>query len=87
MIKIVFEKHFLKRVSKLPTGVQGKMSKLLLLLEEDPFHPTLRTKRLAGTLIGLLSFRVTRNHRVVFRFIDETTIQLLDAGDRKDIYR
>ncbi len=66
---------------------QNKLATLLLTLLSDPFHPSLHTKRLSQPLIGLLSFRITRDFRVTFRFIDKETIQLIDARHHKDIYR
>ncbi|MBI2459523.1 MAG: type II toxin-antitoxin system RelE/ParE family toxin [Parcubacteria group bacterium] len=52
-----------------------------------PFHPLLHAKRLSGKLAGLLSFRITRDWRVIFQFNDPETIQLLRVKHRKDVYR
>ncbi|HEC30603.1 MAG TPA: hypothetical protein ENI66_01145 [Candidatus Yonathbacteria bacterium] len=87
MIRISYERNFLKNVAKLPVYQQDKLAILLPTLQSDPFHPSLHTKRLSQPLIGILSFRITRDYRVTFRFLDEETIQLIDARHRKDIYR
>ena len=87
MVRIFYEKKFLKRVAKLPQQQQNKLSKLFIILQSNPFDPILHTKRLAHPLIGILSFRITRDYRVTFRFLDEQIIQLVDTGHRKDIYR
>lgn len=47
----------------------------------------LHTKYLTGRLPGLLSFRITRDWRVIFKFNDAHTIQLIRVRHRKDIYR
>ena len=86
-MRISYEQSFLKRVAKLPPRQQKKLAELLPVLQSNPFHPTLHTKRLSHPLLGALSFRITRDWRVIFRFVDEETIQLVDAGHRKDIYR
>lgn len=87
MIRIVYHDRFLLSVKKLPKAQQQKLAKLLPLLDTDPFHLKLHTKRLSGELIGLLSFRITRDWRVMFQFLDSETIQLLRVKHRKEIYR
>lgn len=39
------------------------------------------------SLAGLLAFRITRDWRVMFQFLDEATVQLLRVAHRSDIYR
>jgi len=84
---IYYGRSFLKRAAKMPAQQQNKLATLLKILQSDPFHSSLHTKRLSHPLLGLLSFRVARDYRVIFSFIDEDTIQLIDVGHRKDIYR
>ncbi len=87
MMRVVYGAGFLKSARALPIPQQQKLAKLVERLAENPYHPLLHTKRLSGELIGLLSFRITRDWRVVFYFMDADTIQLLHVGNRKDIYR
>lgn len=87
MIRIVYGAGFLKSAKKLPSNIQEKLASLLEIFKENPFHPLLHTKYLTRELAGFLSFRITRDYRVIFRFIDPETIHLLRAGHRKDIYR
>ena len=87
MIKVVYGKKFLKSAKKLPDSVQRKLAKLIETLQKNPFHTSLHTKRLSTPLTGLLSFRITRDWRVVFEFLDAETVQLVLAAHRKDIYR
>lgn len=84
---IVYSKEFLKSAKKLPTAQQRKLAALLEYMQEDPFHSLLHSKRLSGELAGLLSFRITREWRVIFLFEDPDQIRLLRAEHRKDIYR
>lgn len=86
MIKIFYHRNFLKSAKKLPKAQQAKLAKLLQILETNPFHPSLRSKRLSGDLAGLLSFRITRDWRVIFKFHNPQTIQLLRVKHHKDIY-
>lgn len=87
MIQITYHHNFLKSAKKLPKFQQNKLAHLLEYLQNNPFYPSLHTKRLTGDLVGLLSFRITRDWRVIFQFLDHETIQLLDIKHRKDIYR
>jgi len=86
-MKIVIHQKFLAEAGNLPRTIQGKLSHLLETLELNPFHPLLHTKRLHGDLAGFLSFRITRDWRVVFFFEDNDTIFVLKVRHRKDIYR
>ena len=86
-MKVVYGKQFLHSAELLPRHLQRKLDEFALLLEGDPFHPLLHTKPLVGELKGWFSFRITRDWRVIFYFIDEHTIQLLKVAHRKDIYR
>ena len=87
MMRLRYERDFLKSAKRLPRKIQERLASSLETLQEQPFHPTLHTKRLSGSLEGILSYRVTRDYRVTFLFLDEKTIQLLDVSHRKDIYR
>ncbi len=87
MIRLVYSEGFSKSLSKLPHEIQRKTAALLEIVEANPFHPLLPTKKLTGQLAGFLSFRITRDFRVFFRFLNPNTIQLLRAMHRKDVYR
>ncbi len=87
MIRIQYDRSFLKCVQMLPTKIQERLAATIEILQQEPFHSTLHTKRLSGSLTGILSYRVTREYRVIFQFVDQSTIQLLEVDHRKDIYR
>jgi len=86
MIEIVYSRRFLKSVKHLPLAQQKKLANLLVIFQEDPYHPFLHSKQLTGSLAGLLSFRITRDWRVIFQFLNPDKIQMLRAAHRKDIY-
>lgn len=87
MIKIYYTNRFLRSARKLPLQEQEKLAKLLALAQENPFHPKLHSKPLAGELSGSYSFRITRDCRVIFQFLSADEISLIDIGHRKEIYR
>jgi addiction module RelE/StbE family toxin len=84
MITIVYGGVFVRSARKLPKKLKIKLAKLITLLQNNQ---SLHTKYLSGKLAGLLSFRVTRDWRVVFKFIDSDRIQLIEIANRKDIYK
>lgn len=84
---IVFASKFLKSSEGLPLNIQTKLDQLIEVLSKDPYHPLLHTKQLTGNMTGYLSFRITRDWRVLFQFLDPKTIQVLRVKHRKDIYR
>ena len=87
MIALVYGERFLQPVRAIPAAQQRKLSRLLDMLRENPFHPLLHTKRLSGDLAGVLAFRITRDWRVMFQFNDPMTIQLLRVVHLRDAYR
>ena len=86
-MKLVLQRSFLGDAKKLPSAVQNRLARLLELLEGNPFHPLLHTKRLHGALAGFLSFRISRDWRVIFYFENPDTICVVKVGNRKDIYQ
>ena len=58
---VAFGDGFIDSSEKLPFKLKIKLDKLIQILKENPFHPSLHTKHLSGKLSGLLSFRITRD--------------------------
>lgn len=87
MVQVQLTRPFLKSVKKLPRGQQQKLSLLLKDLGNNPFSPSLHKKLMSGPLAGHYSFRITREWRVIFRFIDLEIVTLVRVAHRKDIYR
>ncbi len=87
MLEVVYHGRFIKSATILSHKQQQKLADLIECLRVNPYHPLLHTKHLTEPLIGLLSFRITRDWRVKFRFVDEQTIQLIRVAHRRDIYR
>lgn len=85
-MNLVYSDRFLRSAKLLPLPQQKKLATLLNQLVNNPFDSRLHTKRLSGSLAGLHSFRITRDWRVIFKFNDPATIQLLRVGHRRDIY-
>lgn len=87
MVRVLYSDRFLRSAKILPKTQQKKLAQLLEKVADNPFHGTLHTKPLSGTLAGLYSFRITRDWRVIFQFLSPDEISLIDVGHRRDIYR
>jgi mRNA-degrading endonuclease YafQ of YafQ-DinJ toxin-antitoxin module len=61
-------------------------------LAEDPFHPALRTHKLAGDLAGIWACSIDYSYRILFEFIndpdndEEDAILLLNLGSHDEVY-
>jgi len=86
-MRFISREAFLKSAGKLPPKIRIKLRDALKLLQENPRHPLLHVKKLSGELSGLLSFRITREWRIIFYHEDSETICLVDVANRKDIYK
>ena len=87
MVQILYGKNFLKSAKILPKEIRNKLAEQIGLINNNPFNLLLHTKYLSGALVGLFSFRITRDWRVIFVFLNSETISLIDIAHRKDIYR
>lgn len=54
----------------------------------DPFHPSLKTHSLSGTLKDSWAIRINYEQRLIFRFIgkDKQKILLIDIGTHNEVY-
>ncbi|MDD5731344.1 MAG: type II toxin-antitoxin system YoeB family toxin [Patescibacteria group bacterium] len=86
-VTIQYHKKFVKEFQKLPKEIQEKAVLLENIFCANPYHPELKTKKLQGKLQLFYSFRITRDYRIIFEFIDPATTLFLAAKHRKDIYK
>lgn len=62
--------------------------KILLLLEANPYHPSLRLHPLQGKHKGLHSVSMNMSYRITLEFLIEgNQLILIDIGDHDAIYR
>lgn len=77
-----FEEKFLA----LPKDIQKIAARKILLFEANPSHPSLNTHKLKGDLAHFWAFYVTKNYRVLFRFLKDSEVIYYDI-DTHDIYK
>ena len=90
MYKLIEAKSYAKKLRKFlkkhPNQFQ-KYAKAITILEQNPFHPSLRLHKLQGELKEYHSVSIDMKYRVIIDFIiiDEV-VYLIDIGDHDEVY-
>lgn len=89
--ELVFTASYEKRARKFlrrHPDAKRQYEKTLLLLELDPFHPSLRLHRLRGRLSDLHSISINISYRMTIEFLLEgSRIVPIDVGTHDEVYR
>lgn len=89
MIEFVWDSGF-KRVYKkkilFDQKLKSKFEDTVKLFANNPFDPRLKTHKLSGTLKNHWAFSVDYNYRVIFQFIDNNKVLLIDIGSHEEVY-
>jgi addiction module RelE/StbE family toxin len=88
-MKISFSKSFQKVFNKRIKNnkiLSELFSEKLKIFEKEPYHPSLKTHKLTGKLKNYHSFRIHFEYRVIFEFIEEDKVILIDIGTHNQVY-
>ncbi len=89
MIRIAWDQGF-KRIYKKKIKYNNELKKkfweAIALFSKTPFNPRLKTHKLVGKLEGFWAFSIAYDYRVVFRFIDDEEVLLIDIGTHDEVY-
>jgi addiction module RelE/StbE family toxin len=89
MIELISDEPFLRILKKWrkkhPELVERFQQKITLFTNE-PFHPSLRTHSLSGNLAGYWAISITFEQRLIFKFVTDTKVLLIDLGSHDDVY-
>ncbi len=74
--------HFKRTLKKLPPELTQQVKKALRLLQENPSHPSLRTKKYKS-IAGVWESSVNMNNRILWEYdeVEKTIIILLAIGE------
>jgi addiction module RelE/StbE family toxin len=89
MINVIWDSGFKKAYRKKlqnDSELKKKFAKSMKLFSADPFNKQLRTHKLTGKLQGLWAFSVDYDVRVVFSFLNENEVLLIDLGSHDEVY-
>lgn len=84
MYKLKYTKEFEKSLKSLTKNEQKMVFNKLKLLVQDPFYPSLRTKKVQG-LVDVFEMSVNMDIRILWKYEDDVIILLLDVGHHKQI--
>ena len=89
MIELVWDAPFLrmlKKWKKKHPNLVSRFQERLTLFTEDPYHQSLKTHHLSNNLKEFWAFSINYEHRVVFQFVDDTTVLLIAIGLHDAVY-
>lgn len=84
MYKLKYTKTFEKDLKKLSASEQKLVAKKLKILAENPFYPSLRTKKVQG-LNNVFEMSINMDIRILWQYENGLIILLIDIGHHKDI--
>lgn len=82
MYELKYTKDFARDLQRLTKAEQKQVASKLKLLVQDPFYPSLRTKKVQG-LDGIFEMSVNMDIRILWRYENGVIILLLDVGHHK----
>jgi mRNA-degrading endonuclease YafQ of YafQ-DinJ toxin-antitoxin module len=80
-----FRRSYRRRIKGNP-DLERHFRQSVELFAAHPHHPRLRTHKLSGTLKDLWAFSCGYDCRVVFTFLAERTVLLIDIGSHDEVY-
>ena len=85
--KLAPTKQFLKMLKTQPPGLEKQLKKTLRHLQENPAHPSLRSRKYQS-IEGVWESSINMKYRILWQYgVDQTdTIVLLAVGDHKILY-
>lgn len=89
--QLIYSESYLKRAkrfAKQHPALKEQYRKALRLIEQNPFHPSLRIHPLQGRLTGLYSVSINISYRISLEmFITENEVVLVNVGSHQDVYK
>ncbi len=91
MIELIWDEKFkrlFKKLNQKHPDLKEQFRSKMELFVIDPFHPSLKTYSLSGTLKGSWAIRINFEQRLIFRFMDKEKkkILLIDLGTHDEVY-
>ncbi len=85
-MKIVYSGEFLKHYQKLPQEIHKLFHKQEIIFRDNWRDSRLHVKRLKEQPCPF-SFRITRNYRVLFIFVEDSVVLFATIGHRSRSYK
>lgn len=85
MYKLKYTKEFEKNLKSLTKQEQKLVANKLRLFIQNPFYPSLRTKKVQG-IDNLFEMSVNMDIRILWKYEDGIIVLLLDVGHHNNIF-
>lgn len=76
----------LEKIQQKDRKLANRIEKQIALFEENPKHPSLRTHKLSGTMDNIWSISITMSIRMVYVFLDQSSVIFVKIGTHDEIY-
>jgi len=89
MIELIADEPFLrilKKWRKKHPDLVERFEEKISLFTNKAFHPSLKTHSLSGNLEGYWALSITYEYRLIFRFLSENQVLLIDIGTHDEVY-
>jgi len=90
MYKLIETSVYIKKLKKFlkkHPNLMKKYEKTIFLLEQNPFHPSLRLHKLEGEMKEFYSISIDMEYRIIIDFIVvDKKIFLINIGHHNEIY-
>ena len=86
MLGVQYKPSFIKTVKHFDGDLFDEVIEKIELLKNEENHSMLKVHKLHGPLTGCYSFSVNYQTRIVFKYISNKEVVLLNIGDH-DIYK
>ncbi|MDO8604561.1 MAG: type II toxin-antitoxin system RelE/ParE family toxin [bacterium] len=86
-MEIITTPEFEALFSDLPKIIKKKAIKQTKLFCGNPFYNSLNTEKIEPRNKQVWSFRVDKNYRIIFKFLENKRVVFLAMGPHKWIYR
>lgn len=80
MLTIHVSTRFKRSFRRISKAAQEDFAKQITQFQIEPFYPTLRTHKLSGGLAGRYSFYLRDGYRVLFEFMSDNVVLLVNIG-------
>ena len=79
--KILYSSHFERALKALPKEQSFIVAEREKMFRSNCFDPKLKTHKLKGNLGRYWSFSITYSHRIMFQFLDSSSVAFIDVGN------
>jgi len=89
MIEIVPTSRFRRAFKRKIRGnkkLETRFRERVVIFQNDPFDPRLKTHKLTAQLEGLWSFSVDYDVRIIFSFVESNRALFVDIGTHAEVY-